>query len=178
VVQDEKIKSPNPKALELHGYSEEEFTTRPIVDYIHPEDQELVMGRHQRRLKGEQLPTVYSYRIVNKGGDTRWVELNVVPIGWENRPATLCFMADITKRKQAEEERDRILAELRDALGNIKKLSGLLPICSYCKGVRDDEGYYHRIESYIRDHSEADFSHGICPECAEEHFPGMNLDEG
>lgn len=62
-------------------------------------------------------------------------------------------------------------------LDRIKTLSGLLPLCSYCKRVRDDKGYYHQIEEYVREHSDADFSHGICRECAEKHFPGVDLDE-
>jgi len=82
---------------------------------------------------------------------------------------------DITERKHAEEEKDRLLNELKDALSKVKTLSGLLPICSYCKNVRDDKGYYHQIESYIRDHSEASFSHGICPACAKEQFPELDL---
>ena len=78
---------------------------------------------------------------------------------------------DITERKQAEEEKDRILTQLREAMKHVKKLSGFLPICTYCKKIRDDEGYYHQIESYIREHSEAEFSHGICPDCERMHFP-------
>ncbi|MFH1154410.1 MAG: CHASE domain-containing protein [Pseudomonadota bacterium] len=66
--------------------------------------------------------------------------------------------------------------ELRKALSEIKKLSGLLPICSYCKRIRDDKGYWNQIESYIRDHSDADFSHGICNECVKKHFPEINND--
>jgi hypothetical protein len=78
---------------------------------------------------------------------------------------------DITNRKKAEEVKDKLLIELREVLASVKTLSGLLPICSYCKKIRDDKGYYHQIESYISDHTEVDFSHGICPDCAEEHFP-------
>ena len=80
----------------------------------------------------------------------------------------------------AERERDRLIEDLQKARGQIKVLSGLLPICSHCKSIRDDEGYWQRIEAYIDEHSEAQFSHGICPLCAEKHFPGINedLDEG
>jgi CheY-like chemotaxis protein len=75
----------------------------------------------------------------------------------------------------AEKERDRVILELKDALAKIKKLSGLLPICSYCKSIRDDKGYWNQIESYIKKHSEADFSHSICRACAEEHYPGLEI---
>lgn len=61
--------------------------------------------------------------------------------------------------------------ELQEALVKVKTLSGLLPICSSCKRIRDDRGYWNQIEMYIRDHSEADFSHGLCPECAKKLYP-------
>jgi len=79
---------------------------------------------------------------------------------------------DITERVHAEKERERLVRELQDALTNIKILRGLLPICSSCKKIRDDQGYWHQIEAYIYDHTEADFSHGICPECALKLYPG------
>jgi len=75
---------------------------------------------------------------------------------------------DITARKQAEEEREKLITKLHDALDNIKTLKGLLPICANCKNIRDDKGYWNQIETYIRDHSEAKFSHSICPLCAEK----------
>ena len=78
---------------------------------------------------------------------------------------------DITKRIQAEKEREKLILKLQEALDNIKTLNGLLPICSNCKKIRDDKGYWNQIESYIRDHSEAEFSHGICPECAKKYYP-------
>ncbi len=67
-----------------------------------------------------------------------------------------------------------------DYLSEIKTLRGILPICSYCKQIRDDKGYWSQIESYIRKHSDAEFSHGICPECAKKHYPDLDLyeDEG
>jgi PleD family two-component response regulator len=63
--------------------------------------------------------------------------------------------------------------ELREALGKVKLLSGLFPICAYCKKIRDDKGYWNQIELYIRDHSQAEFSHGICPECLKINFPEL-----
>jgi PAS domain S-box-containing protein len=78
---------------------------------------------------------------------------------------------DITERKRLEEEREKLIRELQDALANIKTLHGLLPICSYCKKIRDDKGYWNRIESYIQDHSGAEFTHGMCPECLKKLYP-------
>jgi len=67
------------------------------------------------------------------------------------------------------------LRDLKGALDKAKTLSGLLPICSHCKKIRDDKGYWSQIESYIRDHSEAEFSHSICQECAKKYYPDMDL---
>ena len=72
-----------------------------------------------------------------------------------------------------EEEREKLIHELQEALANIKTLRGLLPICSYCKKIRDDKGYWNQIESYIRDHSGAEFTHGMCPECLKKHYPDL-----
>src|SRR5437899_9164269 len=73
--------------------------------------------------------------------------------------------------KRAEEERERLIRELQDALENIKTLRGLLPICSSCKKIRDDHGYWNQLETYIGAHSGAEFTHGLCPECAQKLYP-------
>ena len=78
---------------------------------------------------------------------------------------------------KAAKEREKLIAELRDALTEVVTLRGIIPICASCKKVRDDKGYWNQIESYIRDHSEADFSHGICPECAKKLYPDLEFDE-
>ena len=74
-------------------------------------------------------------------------------------------------RRMAEAEKERLLLEVQDALAHVKTLSGLLPICSGCKKIRDDSGYWSAIESYISQHSEAQFSHSLCPECTKHYFP-------
>jgi len=79
------------------------------------------------------------------------------------------------KRKQDERDRNKLISELQDALGKVKQLSGFLPICAHCKKIRDDKGYWNQIENYIRDHSEAEFSHSICQECAKKHYPDLDI---
>ena len=78
---------------------------------------------------------------------------------------------EIEERKHAQIEKDNLIVDLKDALSEVKTLSGLLPICASCKKIRDDHGYWNQIESYIRDHSEVEFSHSICPECAKKLYP-------
>ncbi len=80
-------------------------------------------------------------------------------------------MEDITEHKRADEERESLVVELQNALAKIKTLKGLLPICASCKKIRNDKGYWEQIENYLHDHSEAEFSHGICPECAKKLYP-------
>jgi len=77
--------------------------------------------------------------------------------------------------KQANLAKKELIANLQKALTEVKTLSGLLPICSSCKKIRDDEGYWQQIEEYIMDHSEADFTHGICNECVKELYPEFYL---
>ncbi len=82
---------------------------------------------------------------------------------------------DVTEIKRRQIEREKLIAELQDALAEVKTLSGLLPICSHCKKIRDDKGYWTQIESYIHEHSEAEFSHSICQECAKKYYPDLDI---
>ncbi len=75
------------------------------------------------------------------------------------------------ERKQTLMEKDKLIAQLREALADVKTLSGLLPICASCKHIRDDKGYWHQVEFYIQQHSSAVFTHGLCPKCAQKLYP-------
>jgi FixJ family two-component response regulator len=84
---------------------------------------------------------------------------------------------EIDKRRSAEKRLQETVAELEKALAEVKTLSGMLPICSSCKKVRDDKGYWNQIERYIKDHSEAEFSHSICPDCARKLYADLEMKE-
>jgi PAS domain S-box-containing protein len=123
VVQNGKLVFINPAITIMTGYSGEELMSRPFIEFIHSEDREMVYDRHVRRMKGEELPHIYSFRIIHRDGNVRWVELNAVLIKWEEKPATLNFLSDITDRKQAEEalkeseNKYRVIAEnMTDAI--------------------------------------------------------------
>lgn len=76
-------------------------------------------------------------------------------------------------KHQLDTERQHLIAELRKALSEVKRLSGLLPICASCKKIRDDRGYWNQVEAYIQKHSEAQFTHSVCPECAKKLYPNL-----
>jgi hypothetical protein len=78
---------------------------------------------------------------------------------------------EIGERRKAEEELTTLVHELQNALAKVKILSGLLPICASCKKIRDDSGYWTQVEVYVREHSDADFTHSICPDCARKLYP-------
>jgi hypothetical protein len=81
---------------------------------------------------------------------------------------------DITERRKLEDEKGNLIKQLQASLEKVKLLSGFIPICASCKKIRDDKGYWNQIETYIRDHSEAEFSHGICPDCARRLYPDLD----
>ena len=102
IAQDGVVKFPNPKALEMTGYSTEELACVPFTDLIHPEDRGTVLERHIDRLRGGTPPETYPLRIVGKAGKEIWAQLTAVPIDWEGRPGVLCFLRDITKERSLE----------------------------------------------------------------------------
>ena len=92
-------------------------------------------------------------------------------IFWELNTANRKLKEEIRIRAELEKEREKIISDLKTALAEVKTLSGLLPICSHCKKIRDDKGYWNKLEVYLDEHSEARFSHGICPDCMKTHYP-------
>ncbi|MCI5121766.1 MAG: sensor with HAMP domain protein, partial [Candidatus Electrothrix sp. AUS4] len=88
--------------------------------------------------------------------------------------ARLQVATNITERKNIEDEREQLIEQLQKALSEIRVLQGILPICAFCKNIRNDKGYYEQIESYIHKHSGVDFSHTICPDCMKKHYPELS----
>ncbi len=86
------------------------------------------------------------------------------------------LLAEIEVRRKAEAEKESLIQELRQALQEVKVLSGFLPICASCKKIRDDKGYWNQLEEYISKHSQAEFSHGICPDCSKKLYPEIHAE--
>ncbi|MGO9122766.1 MAG: PAS domain S-box protein [Desulfomonilaceae bacterium] len=103
VTQDAVIKFLNPRAAEILGYTEQELISKAIAETIHPDDREMVLQTHFRRLRGEEFPGSYPFRILTKAGNSGWVEIDVASIQWQGRPAALTLMTEVTERKQMEE---------------------------------------------------------------------------
>ncbi len=115
IAQDERMILVNPALVEILGHGEDVLTSRPFVDFIHPEDKAMVLECHRRRLRGEDVPSNYEFRIVSGDGTTKWVRINSKRISFKDRPAILSFVEDVTERKKMEEEKARLEDQLRHA---------------------------------------------------------------
>ena len=113
VAQDGMLKFLNSKAVQLIGYSKEAILSLPFMEFVQPDDREMVSVNYAKRMKGEEVPTNYSFRVVTKEGVIKWLELSAVLFTWEGRPATLNFLSDITERKKAEEELKKSHEQIR-----------------------------------------------------------------
>lgn len=107
---------------------------------------------------------------LERGETPVWFLIARTPLvaAYSSPTGTLIVCRDITLRKQIEEEREMLITELQEALASVKTLGGLLPICASCKKIRDDEGYWNQVDKYISKHTDAKFTHGICPDCAQK----------
>ena len=162
---DGTITTCNDNALQLFGANREKligFSYRSIRDELMRAAISKALAGQKSRFEGEYL-TVTGNVLTNMSAN---FSPTFNPDG--SVSGVIGIFEDITERKLMEKDRERLIRDLRDALSKVKKLSGFLPICASCKRIRDDKGYWNQIESYIRDHSEIDFSHGICPECAQK----------
>ncbi|MBW1868021.1 MAG: PAS domain S-box protein [Deltaproteobacteria bacterium] len=117
IAQDAVIKFANPKTEDLLGYSAEELAKTSFADFIHPDDRDMVIDMHRRRLAGEDFPNIYSFKITDSNNEELTVELNTVLINWEGRPATLNFLRDITSQKKLEAQLQQ--AQKMEAIGTL-----------------------------------------------------------
>ncbi len=127
-------------------------------------------------LEGNSKPgEVYTWEFQNTSNGY-WYDVRDRAIEWiDGRIVRLEIATDITEKKNSEAEREQLISQLKHALDEIKTLRGLIPICSYCKKIRDVKGYWNQLESYISEHTEAKFSHGLCDECYKKEVEKLDI---
>jgi PAS domain S-box-containing protein len=170
------IKEVNLTGAVLMGIERSALIGKPFTRFVLRDDQDIFYKhRHCLLETGTALPC--ELRLVKKDGHVFYAHLEFLFI--KHKRADLsqirAVVSDITERKKLEKEREKLIHELQSALLQVKVLKGLLPICAHCKNIRNDDGYWSKIESYIHQHSDAEFSHSICPECAKKYFPDMDI---
>ncbi|MCP4755267.1 MAG: response regulator [Proteobacteria bacterium] len=145
----------------------EKLIGRKVFEFVPTEHHSTLRNALERVFKQGNVEHV-EVMVIAQNGKVVWFSDLIAPLRHgETIDSAICVLRDITKRKKNEEEREKLIKELREALNDIKTLHGLLPICSSCKKIRDDKGYWQQIETYIEARSEAEFSHGLCHECAD-----------
>ena len=164
-------------SVKRYGYLPEELIGTNVMKIVHPGDRPKTFHKIRERRTGVRSKKSFEARLISKNQTPVSFEVFMISaeglyspakFGLGNFLGTQGIARDITALKQAEEEREKLITKLQEAFDNIKTLKGLLPICANCKNIRDDKGYWNQIEAYIRDHSDAEFSHSICPLCAEK----------
>ena len=167
----------SPSVQHLRGYSVEEAMAQKIEDVLTPTSLKVIgevlleeRGRESSEQKDPSRSRTLLLELKCKDGTTVWTEIKITTLrDSDGQPIEFIGVTrDITERKRIEEEREQLVRDLQKALSEVKTLKGIFPICASCKKIRDDKGYWTQIEAYIRDHSEAEFSHGICPDCKKK----------
>lgn len=153
----------NPAWKKTVGFTLEEMRSRPFIEFVHPDDRQRTLEQNRRVREEGGKAVSFENRYLCKDGSYRWLLWNAAP-DFEHR-VIYSAARDITERKELEEEREALVRELQDALAEVRSLRAILPICSYCHRIRDDDSYWQTVEQYISRHTNTRFSHGICPEC-------------
>lgn len=152
----------NPAWERTLGWTIEELRARPFIEFVHPDDRERTLAKNREVRAGGEARE-FENRYLCKDGSYRWFLWNAAS---DTRAGVIYSVArDVTERKRADEERDRLVAELQTALAEVRTLQEILPICSYCRKIRDDRDYWLTVEHYVQAHTDSRFSHGICPSC-------------
>jgi len=163
----------NASAERLYGYAEQEAIGKAIELVVPP-----ALHQETRRMlesvrDGEPLSEFETTVRLRRDGTQVSVSsaISAVKDGNGKVVGAAILAVDITERKQAEEERKKMIQELSETLAQVRSLRGLLPICASCKKIRDEKGHWEALETYISGHSQAEFSHSICPSCARRLYP-------
>jgi PAS domain S-box-containing protein len=165
----------NAAAIRVFGYEGDGLVGRNLRDFVpaghlaaHTAGLETYRATGQAPIVGEtiELPAV------RRDGSEFPIDLSLAT--WETREGRFAtaIVRDITERRNSQDERERLIAELQAAVANVKTLRGLLPVCSWCHKVLDDRGAWRQMEAYVHEHTDAEFSHGVCPDCEKKYLGG------
>lgn len=171
----------SPRFWTTLGYdpAERKHLASEWQDLIDPDDLRVALDNFTKHCADPNHPYDQVVRYRHAGGSTVWVRCRAIVIrDVTGKPIRMLGAhTDVTPRKRSEEPLQKRTAELQEAneklqeaLESIRTLKGLIPICSNCKNIREDSGFWNHLETYLQEHLEAEFSHGICPKCREEHF--------
>lgn len=172
----------NDRWAQMLGYStikEFDDNTDTWTNSIHPDDRDAAWASINDHLEGRTNTHKLEYRMLTKDGGYKWIldHARIVQRDDEGKPLRMSGThIDISEQKQLEKEREKLVISLQAALEEIKTLKGIIPICSYCHSIRDDKGAWDKLEIYLSRHSEAEFSHGICPNCLDQARTDAGLD--
>jgi PAS domain S-box-containing protein len=166
---DLRLEHANRALATMLGRTPAELVGTRIADLTHPDDT-LSLDLAQKLFAGEIPAYRVEKRYFRKDGAIIWTHLTATAIrDAGGKPLFgLAMIEDITERRLYNLEREQLISRLQDALANVKTLSGLLPMCAWCKRIRDDQGSWSDVEHYVRHQTNADFTHGICPDCQEQ----------
>ena len=163
-----KVFEANHRFADMLGYSMEEVYGLHAWDWdANLKKDEILAMTSTVDETGDQFETQHR----RKDGRIIDVELSNNGAVYRGQKLIFCICRDISQKKQAEEERNALIRKLRESLAEIKTLRGILPLCSFCKKIRNDKGYWEQVDIYITKHFDADISHGICPDCLRKHYP-------
>ncbi len=165
----------NPAWERTLGFTLEELMARPFIEFVHPDDRKRTLAQNASVQAGGQA-LKFENRYMCKGGSFRWFRWNAAPDS--SQKVIYSVARDVTEQKRIEAERDKLVRELQAALAEVKSLQKILPICSYCKNIRDDKSYWHSVENYFSEHTSSQFSHGICPSCMATEIDPQYRDVG
>ena len=170
VVLDEtaKVYEANERFADMLGYSIKE------VHQLHVWDWEALASKEQILEMAMSVDCTGHHLVTqHRRKDGRFIDVELSNNGavYRGKKLIFCICRDITDKKRAEREREELIKKLRDTLTEVKTLRGILPLCSFCKKVRDDKGYWEQVDTYLQKHSGADISHGICPDCLKKYYP-------
>lgn len=152
----------NPAWEKTLGFTREELMSRPAIEFVHPDDRERTRNQNREVQAGGQARS-FENRYRCKDGSYKWLLWNAT-FDFDQK-VIYSVARDITERKQDEAEREALLQNLQTALTEVKTLQEILPICSYCRKIRNDMNYWLTVEGYISQHTNSKFSHSICPTC-------------